>query len=52
MISFFAQKHSKIVIKCHYETIENSFVFNIYLIVLKPAFNLTYKQKKQVEKYI
>ena len=31
---------------------ENRCVYDIYLIVLIPVFNLTYKQKKQVKKYI
>ena len=46
------QNTAQIIIKCYYLKIKNIFVFRIFLIVLRPVFYPTYKQKKQVKKYI
>ena len=46
------QNRAQIIIKCHYNNNWKKCVSKTYLIVLRPIINPTYKQNKQVEKYI
>ena len=52
LFQFLHRNTAKIIIKYHYKKIENRFVSNIDLIVLRNVFDPMHKQKKQFEKYI